>query len=70
LFKVDRNGNVLKAKVLKAKVLKSSNNKAVDNSALEALKKSEPLPKEFKGQNFDIQFTFDYNIKKQKSIFN
>lgn len=65
LFKVDRNGNVLKAKVLK-----SSNNTAVDKSALEALRKSEPLeplPKEFKGKNVDVQFNFDYNVLSRKS---
>lgn len=59
LFKVDRSGNVLSTKILK-----SSNNFAIDNSALEALKKSKPLkplPKEFKGKDVDIQFTFDYN---------
>lgn len=63
LFKVDRNG-----KVLKARVLKSSNNIAIDKSALEALKKSEPLeplPKEFKGKDIDVQFQFDYNVFKQ-----
>lgn len=64
LFKVDRNGNVLKNRILK-----SSNNTAIDNSALEALKKSEPLeplPKEFKGKNIDIQFNFDYNVLSNK----
>lgn len=60
LFKVDRNGNVLKTKILK-----SSNNTLIDTSAIEALKKSEPLeplPKAFKGKDIDIQFNFDYNV--------
>jgi len=60
LFKVDRSGNVLKTKILK-----SSNDPAIDMSAIEALKKSEPfepLPKEFKGKDVDVQFNFDYNV--------
>lgn len=64
LFKVSRNGNVLKTKIFK-----SSNDMAVDNSALEALKKSEPLdplPKEFNGKDVDIQFNFDYNTAKNR----
>lgn len=67
LFKIDRDGNVLKAKILK-----SSNNMAIDTSALQALKKSEPLaplPNEFKGKDVDIQFTFDYNVLSHKRRF-
>lgn len=67
LFKVDRGGNILKAKILK-----SSNNMAIDTSALQALKKSEPLaplPKEFKGKDIDVQFTFDYNVLSHKPRF-
>lgn len=64
LFKVDRSGNVLKTKIMK-----SSNNTAIDTSAIEALKKSEPfepLPKEFKGKDVDVQFNFDYNTTKNR----
>lgn len=70
LFKVDRNGNVLKSRILK-----SSNNTAIDNSALGALKKSEPLepleplPNEFKGNDIDVQFNFDYNVLDNKPKF-
>jgi outer membrane biosynthesis protein TonB len=36
-----------------------------DNAALNAVKLAapfRPLPPEYKGQNIDIQFTFDYNV--------
>ncbi len=42
----------------------------MDASALEALNKSAPfppLPKKFKGDNIDVQFTFDYNVHKNMS---
>lgn len=47
------------------KVLVSSGNKQLDNSAIKALKKAspfKPLPKDFKGDHIDVQFTFDYNV--------
>jgi len=60
LFKLNRNGEILSSSVVK-----SSGDANVDKAAQEALKASAPFgkfPTEFKGQNIDIQFTFDYNV--------
>lgn len=59
LFKIRKDG-----KLLSAKVLRSSGNKDIDKAALKALedaKPLKPLPSKFKGENINIQFTFDYN---------
>lgn len=51
--------------LVKTNIIKSSNNMAIDRSAMEALKKSAPfapLPKQFKEDSVDIEFTFDYNV--------
>ncbi len=40
----------------------------MDASVLEALNKSapfSPLPKKYKGNSVDVQFTFDYNVHKK-----
>lgn len=60
LFKVAKDGELLKARIFK-----TSGVFAMDNAALKAVKDSapfKPLPKEFKGKSIDIQFTFDYNV--------
>lgn len=65
LFKIARNG-----KLLKVKVFKSSGIVEVDKAALTAVVLTAPfksLPKEFKGKSVDIQFTFDYNVWNKKS---
>lgn len=65
LYKINKDGTVPKSEILK-----SSGSKKMDASALEALNKSAPfppLPKKFKGDNIDIQFTFDYNVHKNMS---
>ena len=65
LYKINKDGTVPKSEILK-----SSGSKKMDASALEALNKStpfSPLPKKFKGDNIDVQFTFDYNVHKNMS---
>lgn len=64
MFKVNREG-----KIESHKVLQSSDDKTIDDAAIEALLKSEPfepLPAGFKGRTVDVQFTFDYNVHKNK----
>lgn len=51
--------------LIKTNIIKSSNNMAIDRSAIEALQNSAPfapLPKQFKEESVDIEFTFDYNV--------
>jgi len=60
LFKISKDG-----RLLSIKVHKSSGLEAADTAAMNAVKLTapfKPLPAEFKGQNVDIQFTFDYNV--------
>lgn len=69
LFKIAKNGELLKIRIFK-----TSGVFAVDNAALKAIKDTapfKPLPKEFKGKSIDIQFTFDYNVfnKKKCKLF-
>lgn len=62
IFKIAKDGNLLASSVLK-----SSGNPEVDNAAKEALLKSAPfekLPDNYKGNDIDVQFTFDYNVFK------
>ncbi len=50
-------------------VLKSSGDRKFDNAAIKALRTSSPfrpLPKDFKGEYVDVQFTFDYNVWEKK----
>ena len=64
LFKVYKDG-----KVTDIKVKKSSGNEEMDNSAIEAVIKSSPLPplpKDYKLDDVDILFNFDYNILNMK----
>lgn len=42
----------------------------MDNAAIEPLLKTapfEPLPEDYNGKSIDIQFTFDYNVFKNKA---
>ncbi|OGH96717.1 MAG: hypothetical protein A2039_00880 [Candidatus Melainabacteria bacterium GWA2_34_9] len=60
LFKVSRDG-----RLLRLNVSKSSGVSDADDAALEAVKMSapfRPLPPEYQGNDIDIQFTFDYNV--------
>lgn len=60
LFKIAKDG-----KLLSVSVFKSSGLQNVDQAAINAVKVAAPfraLPAEYKGQNIDIQFTFDYNV--------
>lgn len=58
LFKIAKDGNLISYKIHK-----SSGIANVDRAALKAVELTapfKPLPKDFEGQNIDIQFTFDY----------
>jgi TonB family protein len=60
LFKIAKDGRLLSCSVFKSSGLPNA-----DNAALNAVKLAapfRPLPPEYKGQNIDIQFTFDYNV--------
>ena len=60
LFKIAKDGRLLSCSVFKSSGLQNA-----DSAALNAVKLAapfRPLPPEFKGQNIDIQFTFDYNV--------
>ncbi len=60
LFKIAKDGRLLSCSVFKSSGLQNA-----DAAALNAVKLAapfRPLPPEFKGQNIDIQFTFDYNV--------
>ena len=60
LFKIAKDGRLLSSRVHKSSGLPSA-----DQAALKAVELSapfKPLPPDFRGQNIDIQFTFDYNV--------
>lgn len=60
LFKIAKDGRLLSCSVFKSSGLPNA-----DNAAINAVKLAapfRPLPPEYKGQNIDIQFTFDYNV--------
>ncbi len=60
LFSIARDG-----RLLNVSILRSSGLPAADKAAIDAVKLTapfRPLPAEFKGNNIDIQFTFDYNV--------
>ena len=60
LFKIAKDGRLLSCSVFKSSGLQNA-----DSAALNAVKLAapfRPLPPEYKGQNIDIQFTFDYNV--------
>jgi TonB family protein len=60
LFKIAKDGRLLSCSVFKSSGLQSADNAAINAVKLAAPFK--PLPTEYKGQNIDIQFTFDYNV--------
>lgn len=60
LFKIAKDGRLLSCSVQRSSGLPSA-----DQAALNAVKATapfRPLPADFKGQNIDIQFTFDYRV--------
>lgn len=60
LFKIHKDGTLAESKIFK-----SSGNGNCDQRALAAIYQTAPfapLPKEFKGDSIDVQFTFDYNV--------
>jgi len=60
LFKLSKKGDLLRLNISK-----SSGNIEIDDAAIKAVKMSAPfrsLPPEYKGNDIDIQFTFDYNV--------
>lgn len=60
LFKIAKDGRLLTCRVHKSSGLPSA-----DQAALKAVEQAapfKPLPGDFKGQNIDIQFTFDYRV--------
>lgn len=60
LFKIAKDG-----RLLSCRVHKSSGLPTADQAALKAVEQAapfKPLPGDFKGQNIDIQFTFDYRV--------
>ena len=60
LFKIAKDGRLLSCKVSKSSGLPSADQAAL--KAVELTAPFRPLPADFKGQNIDIQFTFDYNV--------
>ena len=63
-FVVDKTGGLSKLKIST-----SSGDPEVDKAAREAIEKSAPfapLPVNYKGNDVDIQFTFDYNVLGKK----
>ncbi len=62
-YKIGKDGNLKSFKIIQ-----SSGSKKLDDSAEQSVKKSapfEPLPKEIKSDDIDIQFTFNYNVKEK-----
>lgn len=62
IYKIQQDG-----KISNIRIKKSSGDKNMDNSAIKALKKSSPLsplPYGFKEKSVDVEFSFDYNMKK------
>lgn len=60
LFKVSRDG-----RLLRLNIHKGSGAPEADDAALDAVRMSapfRPLPPEYQGSDIDIQFTFDYNV--------
>ena len=60
LFKIAKDGRLLSCSVLKSSGLQNADKAALNAVHLAA--PFRPLPAEYKGQNIDIQFTFDYNV--------
>jgi len=60
LFKIAKDGRLLSCRVSKSSGLPSADQAAL--KAVELTAPFRPLPADFKGQNIDIQFTFDYRV--------
>jgi len=60
LFKIAKDGRLLSCRVSKSSGLPTADQAAL--KAVELTAPFRPLPADFKGQNIDIQFTFDYNV--------
>ena len=60
LFKIARDGRLLSSRIHKSSGLPSADQAAL--KAVELTAPFRPLPADFKGQNIDIQFTFDYRV--------
>lgn len=60
LFKIAKDGRLLSCRVYKSSGLQSADAAAL--KAVELTAPFKPLPADFRGQNIDIQFTFDYNV--------
>ena len=66
LFRLSRNG-----RLLFVKVIQSSGDERTDHEAVSAVERSAPFPPlsvEFKGQEIEIEFLFDYNVFGVKQI--
>ena len=60
LFKIAKDGRLLSCRVHRSSGLPSADQAAL--KAVELTAPFRPLPADFKGQNIDIQFTFDYRV--------
>lgn len=60
LFKIAKDGRLLSCRIYKSSGLPSADQAAL--KAVELTAPFRPLPADFKGQNIDIQFTFDYRV--------
>ena len=60
LFKIARDGRLLSCRVHRSSGLPTADQAAL--KAVELTAPFRPLPADFKGQNIDIQFTFDYRV--------
>ena len=60
LFKIAKDGRLLSCRVNKSSGLPSADQAAL--KAVELTAPFRPLPADFKGDNIDIQFTFDYRV--------
>ena len=60
LFKIAKDGRLLSCRVFKSSGLKNADDAAIN--AVHAAAPFRALPPNYKGDNIDIQFTFDYNV--------
>lgn len=60
LFKIAKDGRLLKVTIVKGSGLPVADKAALD--AVENAAPFKPLPPEFRGSDVEIQFTFDYNV--------
>jgi len=60
VFTIAKDGRLLKTRVYKSSGIPSADKAAI--SAVEYSAPFKPLPREFRGSDIDINFTFDYNV--------